>query len=78
LPWPDHQGIEAAGDRNAQDINIAFIDRDHPDLQGMDILDMDVLAAARTKWNFLLVRRRRPLRDGSYLSHRAQELGHDA
>ena len=68
---------------NAQrDINIAFMNEITQIFAKLDLSIWDVLAAAGTKWNFL------PFRPGLvgghcigvdpyYLSHRAQELGHD-
>ena len=68
---------------NAQrDINIAFMNEITQIFDRMDISVWDVLGAANTKWNFL------PFKPGLvgghcigvdpyYLSHRAEELGHD-
>jgi UDP-N-acetyl-D-galactosamine dehydrogenase len=68
---------------NAQrDINIAFMNEITQIFARLDLSIWDVLAAAGTKWNFL------PFRPGLvgghcigvdpyYLSHRAQQLGHD-
>ena len=68
---------------NAQrDINIAFMNEIAQIFGKMDISVWDVLDAANTKWNFL------PFKPGLvgghcigvdpyYLSHRAEELGHD-
>lgn len=68
---------------NAQrDINIAFINEVTQIFSLLDISVWDVLAAANTKWNFL------PFKPGLvgghcigvdpyYLSHRAEQLGHD-
>ena len=69
---------------NAQrDINIAFMNEITQIFSSMDISIWDVLAAARTKWNFLpfepgLVGGHCIGVDPYYLSHRAQELGHEA
>lgn len=69
---------------NAQrDINIAFINEITQIFSSMGLAIWDVLAAARTKWNFLpfepgLVGGHCIGVDPYYLSHRAQELGHDA
>jgi UDP-N-acetyl-D-glucosamine/UDP-N-acetyl-D-galactosamine dehydrogenase len=68
---------------NAQrDINIAFINEATQIFSKMDISIWDVLEAANTKWNFLpfqpgLVGGHCIGVDPYYLSHRAQELGHD-
>lgn len=68
---------------NAQrDINIAFMNEITQIFGRMDISVWDVLAAARTKWNFLpfspgLVGGHCIGVDPYYLSHRAEELGHD-
>jgi len=68
---------------NAQrDINIAFMNEITQIFAKMDISVWDVLAAARTKWNFLpfapgLVGGHCIGVDPYYLSHRAEELGHD-
>ncbi|MFN6933838.1 MAG: nucleotide sugar dehydrogenase [Tsuneonella sp.] len=68
---------------NAQrDINIAFMNEIAQIFGKMDLSVWDVLAAARTKWNFLpfspgLVGGHCIGVDPYYLSHRAQELGHD-
>ena len=68
---------------NAQrDINIAFMNEIAQIFAEMDISVWDVLAAARTKWNFLpftpgLVGGHCIGVDPYYLSHRAEELGHD-
>ena len=68
---------------NAQrDINIAFMNEIAQIFGKMDISVWDVLAAARTKWNFLpfapgLVGGHCIGVDPYYLSHRAEELGHD-
>ncbi|MGX7927504.1 nucleotide sugar dehydrogenase [Tsuneonella sp. HG094] len=68
---------------NAQrDINIAFMNEIAQIFSKMDISVWDVLAAARTKWNFLpfspgLVGGHCIGVDPYYLSHRAEELGHD-
>lgn len=68
---------------NAQrDINIAFMNEVTQIFARMDLSIWDVLAAANTKWNF---QRFQPGLVGGhcigvdpyYLSHRAQELGHD-
>jgi UDP-N-acetyl-D-galactosamine dehydrogenase len=67
---------------NAQrDINIAFMNEIAQIFGKMDISVWDVLAAARTKWNFLpfspgLVGGHCIGVDPYYLSHRAEELGH--
>lgn len=69
---------------NAQrDINIAFMNEITQIFSSLDISIWDVLAAARTKWNFLpfepgLVGGHCIGVDPYYLSHRAQELGHEA
>jgi len=66
---------------NAQrDINIAFMNEIAQIFSKMDISVWDVLAAARTKWNFLsfmpgLVGGHCIGVDPYYLSHRAEELG---
>ena len=66
---------------NAQrDINIAFMNEIAQIFGAMDISVWDVLAAARTKWNFLpftpgLVGGHCIGVDPYYLSHRAEELG---
>ena len=68
---------------NAQrDINIAFMNEITQIFAKLDLSIWDVLAAARTKWNFLpftpgLVGGHCIGVDPYYLSHRAQELGHD-
>jgi UDP-N-acetyl-D-galactosamine dehydrogenase len=68
---------------NAQrDINIAFMNEIAQIFAKMDISIWDVLAAARTKWNFLpfgpgLVGGHCIGVDPYYLSHRAEELGLD-
>lgn len=68
---------------NAQrDINIAFMNEIAQIFDLMDLSVWDVLAAARTKWNFLpfspgLVGGHCIGVDPYYLSHRAEELGHD-
>jgi UDP-N-acetyl-D-galactosamine dehydrogenase len=68
---------------NAQrDINIAFMNEITQIFSKLDISIWDVLAAARTKWNFLpfqpgLVGGHCIGVDPYYLSHRAQELGHN-
>jgi UDP-N-acetyl-D-glucosamine/UDP-N-acetyl-D-galactosamine dehydrogenase len=68
---------------NAQrDINIAFMNEITQIFAKMDLSVWDVLAAARTKWNFLpfgpgLVGGHCIGVDPFYLSHRAQELGLD-
>lgn len=68
---------------NAQrDINIAFMNEIAQIFGKMDISVWDVLAAARTKWNFLpfapgLVGGHCIGVDPYYLSHRSVELGHD-
>jgi UDP-N-acetyl-D-glucosamine/UDP-N-acetyl-D-galactosamine dehydrogenase len=68
---------------NAQrDINIAFMNEVTQIFSKMDISIWDVLDAAGTKWNFLpfqpgLVGGHCIGVDPYYLSHRAQELGHD-
>lgn len=68
---------------NAQrDINIAFMNEIAQIFGKMDLSVWDVLAAARTKWNFLpftpgLVGGHCIGVDPYYLSHRAEELGHD-
>lgn len=68
---------------NAQrDINIAFMNEIAQIFGRMDLSVWDVLAAARTKWNFLpfspgLVGGHCIGVDPYYLSHRAQELGHE-
>ena len=68
---------------NAQrDINIAFMNEIAQIFSKMDISVWDVLAAARTKWNFLpfspgLVGGHCIGVDPYYLSHRAEQLGHD-
>jgi UDP-N-acetyl-D-galactosamine dehydrogenase len=67
---------------NAQrDINIAFMNEVAQIISRIDISMWDVLAAARTKWNFLafepgLVGGHCIGVDPYYLSHLAQELGH--
>ena len=67
---------------NAQrDINIAFMNEITQIFARLDLSIWDVLAAARTKWNFLpfqpgLVGGHCIGIDPYYLSHRAQELGH--
>ncbi len=68
---------------NAQrDINIAFMNEIAQIFAQMDLSVWDVLAAARTKWNFLsfspgLVGGHCIGVDPYYLSHRAQQLGID-
>ncbi|MEP7005249.1 MAG: nucleotide sugar dehydrogenase, partial [Sphingomonas bacterium] len=68
---------------NAQrDINIAFMNEIAQIFHGMDLSVWDVLEAARTKWNFLpfqpgLVGGHCIGVDPYYLSHRAEQLGHD-
>jgi UDP-N-acetyl-D-galactosamine dehydrogenase len=68
---------------NAQrDINIAFMNEIAQIFGAMDLSVWDVLAAARTKWNFLpfapgLVGGHCIGVDPYYLSHRAEELGLD-
>ncbi|MDZ4307445.1 nucleotide sugar dehydrogenase [Allopontixanthobacter sp.] len=68
---------------NAQrDINIAFMNEIAQIFGRMDLSVWDVLEAARTKWNFLpfgpgLVGGHCIGVDPYYLSHRAEELGHD-
>jgi UDP-N-acetyl-D-galactosamine dehydrogenase len=68
---------------NAQrDINIAFMNEIAQIFGSMDLSVWDVLAAARTKWNFLpfspgLVGGHCIGVDPYYLSHRAEELGLD-
>jgi UDP-N-acetyl-D-galactosamine dehydrogenase len=68
---------------NAQrDINIAFMNEVAQILQPLGVSMWDVLSAARTKWNFLsfepgLVGGHCIGIDPYYLSHLAQELGHD-
>ncbi|HZV08985.1 MAG TPA: nucleotide sugar dehydrogenase, partial [Novosphingobium sp.] len=68
---------------NAQrDINIAFMNEIAQIFSKMDISIWDVLAAARTKWNFLpfapgLVGGHCIGVDPYYLSHRAEQLGMD-
>ncbi len=68
---------------NAQrDINIAFMNEIAQIFSRMDLSVWDVLAAANTKWNFLpfqpgLVGGHCIGVDPYYLSHRAEELGHD-
>jgi UDP-N-acetyl-D-galactosamine dehydrogenase len=68
---------------NAQrDINIAFMNEIAQILSKINVSVWDVLAAARTKWNFLpfepgLVGGHCIGVDPYYLSHLAQELGHD-
>ena len=68
---------------NAQrDINIAFMNEIAQIFSKMDLSVWDVLAAARTKWNFLpftpgLVGGHCIGVDPYYLSHRAEELGLD-
>jgi UDP-N-acetyl-D-galactosamine dehydrogenase len=68
---------------NAQrDINIAFMNEITQIFAKLDLSIWDVLAAARTKWNFLpfqpgLVGGHCIGVDPYYLSHRAQELGHN-
>jgi len=67
---------------NAQrDINIAFMNEIAQILSKIDVSVWDVLAAAKTKWNFLpfepgLVGGHCIGVDPYYLSHLAQELGH--
>ncbi|MDB5688675.1 MAG: nucleotide sugar dehydrogenase [Sphingomonas bacterium] len=68
---------------NAQrDINIAFMNEITQIFAGLGLSIWDVLDAASTKWNFLrfqpgLVGGHCIGVDPYYLSHRAQELGHD-
>lgn len=68
---------------NAQrDINIAFMNEIAQIFGRMDLSIWDVLAAANTKWNFLrftpgLVGGHCIGVDPYYLSHRAEQLGHD-
>ena len=68
---------------NAQrDINIAFMNEIAQIFAELDLSVWDVLAAARTKWNFLpfspgLVGGHCIGVDPYYLAHRATELGHD-
>jgi UDP-N-acetyl-D-glucosamine/UDP-N-acetyl-D-galactosamine dehydrogenase len=68
---------------NAQrDINIAFMNEVTQIFAKLDLSIWDVLDAARTKWNFLpfqpgLVGGHCIGVDPYYLSHRAQQLGHD-
>ena len=68
---------------NAQrDINIAFMNEITRIFSAMDLSVWDVLAAARTKWNFLpfhpgLVGGHCIGVDPFYLSHKAEMLGHD-
>ena len=68
---------------NAQrDINIAFMNEVTQIFSAMQLSVWDVLEAARTKWNFLpfepgLVGGHCIGVDPYYLSHRAEELGHD-
>jgi UDP-N-acetyl-D-glucosamine/UDP-N-acetyl-D-galactosamine dehydrogenase len=68
---------------NAQrDINIAFMNEVTQIFAKLDLSIWDVLDAANTKWNFLpftpgLVGGHCIGVDPYYLSHRAQELGHD-
>ena len=68
---------------NAQrDINIAFMNEIAQIFSSMDLSVWDVLAAARTKWNFLpfspgLVGGHCIGVDPYYLAHRATELGHN-
>ncbi|MGB3807337.1 MAG: nucleotide sugar dehydrogenase [Erythrobacter sp.] len=68
---------------NAQrDINIAFMNEIAQIFARMDLSVWDVLDAARTKWNFLpfspgLVGGHCIGVDPYYLSHRAEQLGHD-
>lgn len=68
---------------NAQrDINIAFMNEVTQIFSKIDLSIWDVLAAANTKWNFLpfqpgLVGGHCIGVDPYYLSHRAQELGHN-
>ena len=68
---------------NAQrDINIAFMNEIAQIFSAMDLSVWDVLAAARTKWNFLpfspgLVGGHCIGVDPYYLAHRAEELGID-
>lgn len=67
---------------NAQrDVNIAFINEITRILSKIDVSVWDVLAAARTKWNFLgfepgLVGGHCISVDPYYLSHLAQQVGH--
>lgn len=68
---------------NAQrDINIAFMNEIAQIFAGLDLSVWDVLAAAETKWNFLrfqpgLVGGHCIGVDPYYLSHLAQQLGHE-
>ena len=68
---------------NAQrDINVAFMNEITQIFAGMDLSIWDVLAAARTKWNFLpfepgLVGGHCIGVDPYYLAHRAKQLGRD-
>ncbi|NUT00801.1 MAG: nucleotide sugar dehydrogenase [Sphingomonas sp.] len=68
---------------NAQrDINIAFMNEVTQIFAKLDVSVWDVLAAARTKWNFLpfepgLVGGHCIGVDPYYLSHLAQQIGHD-
>jgi UDP-N-acetyl-D-galactosamine dehydrogenase len=68
---------------NAQrDVNIAFMNEVAQIMAKVDVSIWDVLAAARTKWNFLpfepgLVGGRCIGVDPYYLSHLAQSLGHE-
>lgn len=68
---------------NAQrDINIAFMNEITQIFAKLDLSIWDVLAAARTKWNFLpfepgLVGGHCIGVDPYYLAHRARELGHE-
>ena len=68
---------------NAQrDINIAFMNEVTQIFSRLDVSIWDVLAAARTKWNFLpfepgLVGGHCIGVDPYYLSHLAQQIGHD-
>jgi UDP-N-acetyl-D-galactosamine dehydrogenase len=73
----------AKGIENAQrDINIAFINEVTQIFSKIGVSVWDVLAAARTKWNFLgfepgLVGGHCIGVDPYYLSHLAQQVGHD-
>src|SRR6185437_5673418 len=68
---------------NAQrDINIAFMNEVSRIFGAIDLSVWDVLAAAKTKWNFLpfqpgLVGGHCIGADPYYLSHLAEQLGHD-
>ena len=81
---PDIRTAEAAKViENAQrDINIAFMNEVAQIFSRIGVSVWDVLAAARTKWNFLgfepgLVGGHCIGVDPYYLSHLAQQLGHD-